>query len=54
METDSDPEAAVKKIHEIFPSPHQIIAQFSEKLIKLLPDSKALIDSAKKEFIKKF
>ncbi len=52
VEKEPDPEEAIKKIHEVFPTPNRIVDQFSEKLIKLLPNSKEQIKSAKEEFIK--
>ena len=54
VDHESDPEEAIKKIHEVFPTPQVVINQFSAKLIEILPNSKKLIISAKEKFMNEF
>ena len=54
VENDDNPEATVKKIKEIFPTPVRIIHQFTSDLIQQLPEEKKLIESMKKQFLKQY
>jgi DtxR family Mn-dependent transcriptional regulator len=54
VDNDSDPEFAIQKLNEVFPTPNQIINEFANQLLKRIPDSKKEIESVKSQLLNKF
>ncbi len=51
VEQDTDPDETIKKIKEVFPSPHQIIKRFASELINKLPSQEEEINKIRKKFM---
>ena len=51
VDKDSDPECAIQKLREVFPTPDQIIGKFADLILKKLPDSTKEIESVKTQLL---